>query len=213
MKRLFLIIGLSLMLIEGHSQADTLTGPTVYDYWNSGMTFTLQTGVWTPLGNLSKTLSSSPSIGLLVGLPITKRLRFDLGTTLFVPINSNRFSYRLPDTVLLARPSLVCGILGLWVTHTDQMKSKYFLDKILGIGLGFIQTDKTIDNPRSKQNTNHSLAAMNFGFGFNVRKVVLKRRSVGLNITYNFTPYSLFENHVERDFGSQSLWTGLIYKF
>jgi len=213
MTRLFLIIALSLILIRGYSQADTLTSPTECDYWNSGITFTLQTGVWTPLGNLSHTLSSSPSIGLLFGVPITKRLRFDLGTNIFVPINSNRFSYRLPDTVLLARPSLVCGVLGLWVTHTDQIKPKYFFDKIFGLGLGFIQTDKDIPNPQSKEHTNYSLETMNFSFGFNVRKIVLKRRSIGLNVTYNFTPYSLFQNYVDKDFGSGSLLTGLIYKF
>lgn len=211
MRRLLFIIGFSLILIKGYSQSDTSTAE--YDYWNYGITFKLQVGIWVPLGNLSGTLSPSPSVGLLFGLPIAKKISIDAGMNIFIPINANRFDYHLPDTILSAKPSLVCGVMGIWITHTDKISSKYFIDKSLGIGLGFIQTDKNIDNPESDNHTNHSIETMNFSLGINLRKIIFRKRSFGLNITYNFTPYSLFQNHVEKKFGSQSLATGVMYKF
>jgi hypothetical protein len=213
MFRLFLIVCFSLLLAKGYSQADSVFVPSGYDSWNTGITFTLQLGAYVPISKLSNTLNPSPSIGFLFGLPITKRFRLDLGTSIFVPINSNRFRYSLPDTVLFAKPSLVCGVLGIYATHSNQINQKYFLDKIFGIGLGFIQTDKKIEKPQNEDKRNRSLETINLSFGLSVRKIVLKKRSIGLNISYNYTPYHLFQNRVNKDFGSQSFFTGLTYRF
>jgi hypothetical protein len=182
-------------------------------YTDEGIAFTLQVGAWVPVGKLRNTLSTSPAIQFLFGLPITQHLRVDLGTSIFIPANAKQFNYQLPDTVLLAKPAQACGVLGAWVTHTNSIKPRYYLDKIAGIGVGFIQTDKTIEKPKDKNHPNHSIETVNISAGLSARKIVAGSRSVGINVTYNFTPYSLFQKHVDAGFGNQSVLAGLVYKF
>ncbi|MEE9408937.1 MAG: hypothetical protein V3V28_12780 [Polaribacter sp.] len=215
MKRVFLIVLTFLMFynITGQNNKAKLDTISKYDYWNYGMTFSVQVGVWIPLGNLKKTFNLNPSIGFKIGVPIAKNLRIEGGTIINVPLKSEVFEYFDKDKSFFTKSkNTVNGTLGVWLKHENIFNEKYFLDKYFGIGVGFIQTDEKKINSKNENDQWYGVESVNFNFGLEIRKIAFIKRSIGIFIEYNFTPYTIFKN-VSNDFGNSSISTGLSYRF
>jgi len=184
-----------------------------YEYWNYGMSITIQGGIWKPLGNLDRTFDLNPNIGLKWGLPITKQLRIELGTSINIPINSESFEYTTDDTTFIANSkNTVNGFLGLWVSNENRISTKLILNKYFGLGIGFIQTNNKEPTLKNGNGNNYSIETVNLNFGIGLRKIVFIKRSIGLYLEYNFSPYSLF-GKVNNNFGYSSIITGVSYRF
>lgn len=185
-----------------------------YDYWNYGMTFTIQAGVWKPIGNLDKIFNVNPNIGGRAGFPISQYLRLEIGASLNIPLNSESYTYYAKSDTLIANSKKeLNGILGVWIGHEKKIAKKLFFDKYLGVGVGMLGTG--LEKPESEQSENnkwYGVETINFNFGLSLRHIIFRKRSVGLFFEYNFAPYNMF-GRVDRGFGNSFLITGLLFRF
>jgi len=209
---LFLLFSWSIL----QAQSDTIPienqGTEEYDMWNYGMTFRFDAGAFIPLDNLNNTLSTSPHLALYFGFPITEKYRIDLGASIFIPINYNRLEYSISDTILTGNPSL-SGTMGLWVTRIHRFNNKYFWDNRIGTGLGFFQTDIKTNKPKDENDSVYSSETIFLNIGTGIRKIVLRKRSIGLAANYFYVPYNLFEKHLSSNFGNQYMTISISYTF
>jgi hypothetical protein len=185
---------------------------TEYDEWNQGLTFRVDAGAFIPIDNLKNTLSVSPHLGLFFGFQLTEKYRFDLGTSLFIPINRNKLEFFLPDTTLTGK-AILSGTMGLWFTRTERLKKCWLLDNRFGTGLGFFQTDIPTNKPKEENDSVHSSETVFICLGTSIRKIVFTRRSIGLALNYFFVPYNAFEENLKSDFGCQYLTLSTCYTF
>ena len=207
------IISLIAQLSYGQSDKETSDTISEYEYWNKGMIFSIQGGIWKPIGNLDRTFNINPNFGFKWGLPITKQLRIELGMSINIPINSEEFEYITDDSSFIANSRItVNGVLGLWINHENRLGKELFFDKYFGVGVGFIQTDQKKPNPSSENYNWYGVETTNFNFGLGLRRIAFRKRSIGICIEYNFVPYQWF-GHVDNDFGNSSIVTGIYYKF
>ena len=214
-RKIFILLILSFTFHLTYGQSDEESSDTIseYEYWNYGMTFTIQGGIWKPIGSLDRTFNINPNIGFRWGSPITKQLRIEAGTSINIPINSEPFEYFTDDSTFIAKSkNTVNGVLGLWISHEHRISKKLFFDKYFGLGVGFIQTDKKKPNPTSENDNWYGVETTNFNFGLGLRMIAFRKRSIGLYIEYNFVPYPLF-GRVDKDFGNSSIVSGIYYRF
>ena len=186
-----------------------------YDMWNSGLTFRLQTGVWIPLGKLSNTFRPAPALGFSIGIPFLKKFRFDFGFSYANQVNNSReFNYLLSDTTLKTKSPSVASI-GLQLTRVIEFKRRAvfdFLDIHAGLSASIIDTN--LKKPDSNEaDETRTVETICLSSGFTLRRKVLKKRSLGLNFRYDFTPQRLFSKNVEQGFGNSSLSVGIEYRY
>jgi len=216
MKKAILIFFTFFIAQITYGQSNKVESDTIseYEYWNYGMTFTIQGGLWKPVGNLDRTFNLNPNIGIKWGFPITKQLRIEAGTSINIPLSSEPFDYYINDdsSFIANSKNTVNGILGLWINHENRFGKKFFLDKYFGLGIGFIQTDKKKLNPTSENDNWYGVETVNFNFGLGIRKIAFRKRSIGIFFEYNFAPYPVF-SRVNKNFGNSSIITGLLYRF
>jgi hypothetical protein len=190
--------------------------PIEQDYWNapeSYFHYQWFVGVWHPLGNLVKTIGTSPAFGGTGALRFAKQWKLDCNINFFVPVRVNRFAYKLPDTLLFAKPDALSIAMGFGVTHANRLGGKWFFDQALGVGTSFINTDQK--KPKLNHDETQSyydLTSIDFSLGLNVRKYIKRGNYFGLNATWHYTPFSSAKgHHVDKSFGSQALGVGLIW--
>ncbi len=184
------------------------------DYYsqNRGISIRVDAGAFLPLPNLNKTLRMSPHLAVYFGVRVSKKYRVDVGTSIFIPVNSGTVEYLLPDTVLRGKP-LLSGTMGFWLTRMESIKGKYFWDNRVGTGLGFFQTDIPTNKPKEDNDRVYGSETLFFNLGTGIRKVVFTRRSIGLAVNYFYVPYNAFEKNLGADFGSQYLTTSISFHF
>ncbi len=208
-----------IMFLQGDSSHTALynkvkSGPVKQDYWNEGTGVQGTAGVWQPIGGLSKVIGTSPVLGGSLNIRLSKQYRLDIGANLIIPTNRREFNYKLPDTVLMVKSGSVNPSMGIGITHANRISNKWFFDQSIGFGVAMLQTDEK--KPKSNNNDNdnyYNLTTTNFTAGFNIRKFLSKAYYIGLNVNYNYTPYSWFGDHVPGSFGSHSISAGLIFGY
>lgn len=206
-----------IMFLQGDSSHTALynkvkSGPLKQDYWNEGTGVQGIAGVWQPMGGLSNVIGTSPFLGGSLNIRLSKQYRLDIGANLIIPINRREFNYKLPDTVLLVKSSSVSPSIGIGVTHANRISKKWFFDQSIGFGITALQTDEKKPKNNNNDNDNYyNLTTTYFTAGFNVRKFLKKAYYIGLNVSYNYTPYHWFGDHVSKRFGSHSVSAGLIF--
>jgi hypothetical protein len=149
----------------------------------------------------------SPNLGLYFGFPLTDKYRIDLGTSLFIPVNSNKLEYFLPDTTLSGKADL-SGTLGIWASRTDLLKKCWAIDSRFGTGLGVFGTNLPKDKPEHENDKHHNAETFFLSFGAGVRK-----GSLGLSLNYFFVPYNTFTKNFKANFGCQYLTLSTYYTF
>jgi hypothetical protein len=211
---LLFFLQVSIIYAQNEQEIDSLTIPEIGEQSESGL-FVMQVGSWLPIGNLSKTMGLSPHFGVWFGnmtLPYTN-LKLSMGFNIFVPLPSNtsEFNYFLSDTILIAKPSSACGLMGIQLSQTQWIKNGYQLDFIAGVGIGFISTNQKKPQSKGQQNNENNLYSVDnvyFSLGVNIRK-----GKIGFNALFNITPLGSFEQTVRKNFGNQSITTGINYRF
>lgn len=183
-----------------------------YDIWNQGIIFRIDIGIFIPLDNLKSTLSISPHLALYFGIPVSEKYRIDLGSSIFIPVNSNSIEYILPDTILSGKP-ILSGTLGIWLTRIDRFNNKYFWDNRIGTGLGFFQTDIPTNKPKEENDNVYSSETIFINIGTGIRRMLFRKRSIGFAVNYFFVPYNAFKQNLHPDFGNQYLTMSISFNF
>lgn len=183
-----------------------------YDTWQKGMIYNAFIGTWIPLGKLSDTFSPCPLFGFHAGFAFNQSVRFDIGINIRIQNQYKPFLINADNTITEVN-SEVGFTGGLWVTKEYKLENKIMLDAIVGLGIGYIDTDLKKVNPNPDENDNYySIETADLSVGMNIRKRIFMRHSVGLNLSYHFAPYNL-DKELITEIGSQFFTTSIIYRF
>lgn len=198
MKKQFTIILLAFNLL---SQAQNNDFERVY----------VEVGISQPIGKLADKFQTAPSFGFWFRNRFVKRDFIDLGFNFFVPSHPKTVNFKYRDSVL-------------------EYKSKHFA---LNIGARFVKIAPltfTKNDINFEWNTGFGLALhfyqapkeIVFGEGEYSREILttfflsqglkVNYKNLGLQCHYQWLPYSLFNEKVPKDYGSQLIMFGILYK-
>ena len=182
------------------------------DYSHLNQFFRIDAGTFVPLNNLKSTLGISPQFGLYFGIPFSEKYRFDLGASFFIPINSKKLEYFLPDNTTLSGKADFGATMGGWVSRSDMFKKSWFIENRFGAGFGFLGTDIRKDKPK-KNNPNDNDNYYNSETIFLCIGTGIRKWRIGLSLNYYFVPYNAFNKCFKHDFGNQYLTVSTYYIF
>lgn len=188
---------------------------TKYEQVILSRNFRLDLGLFHPLANLRRNLGSnnlSPSFGIYTGNSISEKWHFDAGFSIGTTIDADSISFTLPDTTLKGKPQGLL-MIGVWLTNELKTNKKILWDIKYGLGWGILSTDILIDKTKDSQFNVYGASTISFSIGTEFKRVVFKRRLLGLAVNYFFVPYNLFKNRLGNDFGNQYLSTTILYNF
>ncbi len=183
-----------------------------FNYSHSAGRMQVEGGVFVPIGHLTRTLNPSPQLAFYLCRPLSAKYSIDMGTSIFIPVNSRQLQYILPDTVLTGK-AILSGVMGLWCTRTETCGKKYFWDSRIGSGLGFFQTDIDTNKPESENDSVYGSETIFLNVGSGMRMVAFSRRCVGLGLNYYYVPYNAFHKNFQKGFGNQYLTASVSFTF
>ena len=177
--------------------------------------FRLDVGLFHPLFNLKRSLGSndiSPSLGIYTGKSLSEKWHFEAGFNAGITINPDSIMLTLSDTILKGTTQ---GLLmtGLWLTNELITSNNFLLEMKYGSGWGILSTDILIDKTKESEFNVYGASTIFFSIGTELKRVVFKKRLLGLSINYFFVPYNLFKNRLGTDFGKQHITTTILYNF
>ena len=184
----------------------------VYTDWNTGFIFKITSGMWFPLGKLAGKFKSSARFDFDASIPVRENIRVEFNTGIGILLNKEEISIHVEDSVFDVK-SHFCWTLGLRLTKEFRLGRKIYFDYSPGIGVGLMDTDlKKPEKNSDGSNEFYSLATVDIVFGVAFRTVILKKKSIGLNFEYHYSPFN-FDKKLEKDIGNQYLTAGLLYRF
>lgn len=181
--------------------------------------FKFETGIWIPMGNLRSRVGAGPIIG--IHLPMFAytqcRFRFDVLFSVLFPQNRREFEYRYENLIFNTTLNSLGANAGFLVTRKQEIKNCRFInyiDQSVGFGLWSFKTTtkKPKNNPQDKEEY-YGLSAPWFSLGLLLRKTIFKKKSCGLQIKYNLTPFTWGKTNVQKGFGMSSVTASLMISF
>lgn len=203
-----LLILIGIYSFAQQSSYDEVNCKTLY----KNIAFKAEAGLFIPLDQLKNTLGPSPQIGLYFGSNDQNRYRFELGFSIFIPVNTKKVEYLLPDTTVTGNPSL-SGTMGIWLNRSHDIGKCWFIDAKIGSGLGFFQTDIPTNKPEDENDSVYGAETVFINLGVGARRKVFNGQSIGLTLNYFFVPYNAFEKNLNSDFGNQYLNLSTYFMF
>ncbi|WP_337968331.1 hypothetical protein [uncultured Flavobacterium sp.] len=171
----------------------------------------VEAGFVQPIGKLSNKFDLSPSFGFWFRNKLTREDFVDFGFNFFIPKNPVDVNFKYRDSIVHYKSShfaINIGTRFAKVIPLSQRKIDFNLEWNSGIGLAL--------------NFYNAPNELEFGDGEHTREVLttfylsqgikLNYRNTGLQCHYQWSPYGLFNDQVEKNFGSQSLMFGIVYR-
>ncbi|GGE99554.1 hypothetical protein [Flavobacterium limi] len=171
----------------------------------------VEAGFVQPLGNLSNKFEVSPSFGFWFRNKIKHEDFVDFGFNFFIPKNPVDASFVYHDSIA-------------------KYKSSHFAINIGSRFAKIIRLSRRVNNFNVEWNSGVGLALnfynapnqLEFNDGERTKEVLttfyvsqgikLNYKNTGLQCHYQWSPYGLFNDQLEKDFGSQSLIFGIVYR-
>lgn len=171
----------------------------------------IEAGFVQPIGKLSDKFDLSPSFGFWFRNKLNREDFIDFGFNFFIlkkPVGPN-FEYR--DTIVQYKSShfaINIGTRFAKVVPLSLRKKDFNLEWNSGIGLAlnFYNAPKELDF-EDGEHTKEVLTTFYLSQG-----IKLNYKNVGLQCHYQWSPYGLFNDKIEKNFGSQSLMFGIVYR-
>lgn len=178
----------------------------------------VEAGMNVPLGSLKQTANLSPSIGLWYRIPISDNSTYSIGTSVYFP-KSTGIRY-LKDDFQSETKSFV-GVLGLKLDKTiltfQKGKSSLAWSSVLGYGFYFfddVRARADYDTwSQSKKDKNDKPAFIKpFNTVHLAQGLLFQYHGYGIHFRYNYAPYHIFTDIIDKSFGSQSFTLGVFYR-
>jgi hypothetical protein len=188
---------------------------TQYEQVPLSRNYRIDLGLFHPLANLRRSLGSntiSPSFGIYTGNSISEKWHFDAGFSVATTVNADSISFTLPDTTLKGKTQGLL-MIGMWLTNELKTNKKILWDIKYGLGWGILSTDILIDKTKEPEFNVYGASTISFSIGTELKRVVFKKRLLGISVNYFFVPYNLFKNRLGNNFGKQHLTTTILYNF
>ncbi|MCD0468254.1 hypothetical protein [Flavobacterium sp. JAS] len=171
----------------------------------------VEAGFVQPIGKLSNKFELSPSFGFWFRNKMDREDYIDFGFNFFIPKNPIEPNFKYRDSVVQYKSShfaINIGTRFAKVIPLSQRTTNFNLEWNSGIGLAlnFYNAPKELEFDDG-EHTKEVLTTFYLSQGIKVNY-----KNVGLQCHYQWSPYNLFNDQVEKDFGSQSLMFGIVYR-
>jgi len=171
----------------------------------------VEVGFVKPIGNLSDKFEISPSIGFWFRTKMFREDYIDIGFNFFILKNPSEAKFKYRDSIVNYKSKYFAINLGTRfakVIPLSLTSKSTSLEWNSGIGLAL----NVYDAPKNLQfsdgeHTNEVLTTFYLSQG-----IKLSYKNLGLQVHYQWSPYGLFNEKLEKDFGSQSLMFGIVYR-
>ncbi|MBE8725301.1 hypothetical protein [Flavobacterium hungaricum] len=171
----------------------------------------VEAGFVQPLGKLSDKFELSPSFGFWFRNKITHEEFVDFGFNFFIPKKPVDASFVYHDSIAKYKSShfaINIGTRFAKIIPLSQRVANFNVEWNSGIGLAlnFYNAPNELEFDEG-EHTKEVLTTFYVSQG-----IKLNYKNTGLQCHYQWSPYGLFNNRLEKDFGSQSLMFGIVYR-
>jgi hypothetical protein len=171
----------------------------------------VEAGFVQPLGKLSNKFELSPSFGFWFRNKITHEEFIDLGFNFFIPKNPVDLSFAYRDSIVKYKSKHFAINIGSRFAKVITLSSKnpnVNLELNTGIGLA-LNSYKAPESLEFKEGEHSKETLTTFYLSQGIK---LNYKNTGLQCHYQWSPYGLFNDRLEKDFGSQTLMFGIFYR-
>jgi hypothetical protein len=189
------------------SNAQTKVDSLITDYER----FYVEAGFVKPIGNLSDKFEMSPSFGFWFRTKMFPKDYIDIGFNFFILKNPSDAKFKYRDSIVNYESKYFAINMGTRfakVIPLSFISTSTSLEWNSGIGLAL----NVYDAPKSLEfsdgeHTNEVLTTvyLSKGIKFNYKNIAIQGH-------YQWSPYGLFNEKLEKDFGSQTLMFGIVYR-
>lgn len=176
------------------------------DSFDRNVELEIQAGSLLPVGSLNKAFKCAPSVGFLLGIPISKKVLIDVGLQVAIPLNKNEFLYYRNEASYKTEADVV-GNFSFRARYKKELSRNLYLNPYAGLGINILQTDLEKDSYDEESERYEIVVAPDMYLGFN-----LKYKKFGAFLEYHYIPYSI-GNKVRGNFGNSTFNMGLVYSF
>ena len=172
-------------------------------------------GMIYPLCKLKEQIAPMPNIGLWYKMRIKSENFAELGFNTSIMNGLQTFDVQRSDSIFRVKPRGFGGMLGIRFVKNYRISQHANVEWIPSIGYAFLMykgnfiafADKNDTRIVSDDSLSKNLNGIHLGQG-----IRLNYDNVGVQVHYQFTPFSAFTNDVSKNFGNQSLVFGLVYR-
>lgn len=170
----------------------------------------IEAGFVKPLGKLSDKFEMSPSFGFWFRNRILKKDYVDFGFNLFIPKDAPNVNFKFQDSILSYKSrhfAISIGARFAKVMPLSLQSDDFNFEWNSGIGIA-LNTYKAPDEiDFGDDHSGETLTTFILSQG-----VKVNYKNVGLQCHYQWSPYGLFDDKLAKDFGSQSIMFGIVYR-
>lgn len=171
----------------------------------------VEAGFVMPIGNLADKFELSPSFGFWFRTKMFREDYIDIGFNFFILKNPSDAKFKYQDSIVNYESKYFGINIGsrfakvIPLSHTSTSTS---VEWNSGIGLA-INVYNAPDNLEFKdgEHTNEILTTFYLSQG-----IKFNYKNLGIQGHYQWSPYGLFNEKLEKNFGSQSLMFGIVYR-
>jgi hypothetical protein len=171
----------------------------------------VEVGFVMPIGNLSDKFEISPSFGFWFRTKMFREDYIDIGFNFFILKNPSEAKFKYRDSIVNYKSKYFAINMGTRfakVIPLSLTSTSTSVEWNSGIGLAL----NVYDAPNNLQfsdgeHTNEVLTTFYLSQG-----IKLNYKNLGIQVHYQWSPYGLFNEKLEKDFGSQSLMFGIVYR-
>ena len=216
MKNLIVII--TILFFTNTSAQEFVNDTSKYEQYK------IEAGILVPLGNLKSKIGISQQYGFWYRTRIEHNDLMDLGFNIVVPTAENSFAYTGKDSVFDVKARglgimMGCRMNKLYSFNLLQKKATIEWNSTFGASFFLFQdkenpedtsgyyADENGDKSYHIDTNTKSLSSL-----FVAQGICFTSKNIGIQVNYNFIPYSWFTKRIDNDFGKSSMSIFLNYK-
>ena len=173
--------------------------------------FYVEAGFVMPIGNLADRFELSPSFGFWYRSKMFPIDYIDIGFNFFILKNPSDAKFKYRDSIVNYKSKYFAINIGARfakVIPLSRMTNRTSVEWNSGIGLALNVYEAPNDLQFDEgEHTNEILTTFYLSQG-----IKLNYKNLGIQAHYQWSPYGLFNEKLEKNFGSQSLMFGIVYR-
>lgn len=171
----------------------------------------VEAGFVQPIGKLSDKFDLSSSFGFWYRSKMNREDYIDFGFNFFIPKKPVDVNFKYRDTNVKYESghfAINIGTRFAKVIPLSPTKKDFNAEwnSAIGLALNFYKAPHELEF-EDGDHTKEVLTTFYLSQG-----IKLNYKNIGLQCHYQFSPYGIFNDKIEKDFGSQSLMFGIIYR-
>jgi hypothetical protein len=199
------------LLITSLSFSQTNEEATIkYEYER----LSFEVGAVVPLGYLSQQFKPSANLGFWYRSRVANNNFMDCGVSFYIPQNPSKIILKMNNYFQETRSRNFAGSINIRGVRTYPINMNYSLETNASAGFGFYSYDISFgENPRNC-GENKDQACSDFRTFNTIHLAIgttLRYKNLGIYSQYNFAPYHLFSNKIDKNFGQSYLSLGVVY--